>query len=562
MNKRRHLSALDMLFTMKSILKAFIPMFIIFFGKIEDVFKNHTIISICVVVLVLLLLLTVSYLSWKNFVYWFEKDRLVIRSGVFQKDEKTIYYQRIHSVNIQQPLFKRIFNVAQLQIETPGGKKGKSEGELRVLPLPVAIQLQQQLQYFSSITKEKGSISEDFFHTENRDISANGQIQDEENTIVTVKKASSFQEEQPQHQDEASFNDQEADSQHKRVLQGNIVDAPSQGRSSHSYASEIDRGYDAKTKLAIGELLKASLTSFNFGIAIAFIIGSLSFMDDFIRLFNPSFHMDQVLNKTGTVAAITIATLVIALVIALFVWLLSIVLYIFKFANYEISRNKEQIMISYGLLDRKSYIFDQKKVQAVIVEENILRQWLGFAELRIQVVTTDSNQEQLTIHPFIRTKDIGTFITQYLPHRRVTDHVELQSAPVRSYRFFVLVPLIITLLICGAAYYVWGSLGLWALVFIPIISLWSLLQLKDAGIFLDNQDLILRNRWLSRRTYYVKNSQIVMMQTRRSPGQRKKRLRSIGVRVLGSQSSYRVRALEEDIVLKVWKWYSKETKVT
>lgn len=568
MNKRRKLSPLDILFNLGSVFKAFIPALIIFYTRLVDLFKEYTLLASLGLALLLLLIVGLSFLSWKNFVYWFEKDRLIIRKGIFQKDEKTIYYQRIHSVNIQQPLLKRIFNVAQLQIETPGGKKGKSEGELSALPLPVALQLQQQLQYFSAIIKEKGSISADsftedgiyMFEDEKELHNATDRIEGDASLPMLAQEM------------ESSVQAVTVDQVFKREKEsGTLTDTAARESNDNSnvnensgeraYSNSWARQFDTQTKLSIAELLKASLTSLNFGIAIAFIVGIFSFADDFINLFNPSFSMDQLWDNQAAAASIWLASIILTCIIIAFVWLLSIALYILKFANYEITRSKAQIMIAYGLLDKKSFIFDQKKVQAVIIEENIVRQMLGFAELKVQVITADQNQEQLIVHPFIKKSEIESFIEQYLPHRKVDTQVKLQPAPIRSYRFYVLVPFIVSLAICGAAYFAWSLAGLWALMILPIVGLWSLIRLKDAGVWLENNELILRNRWISRVTYYVVRSQIVTLQTRRSPGQRKKKVRSIGVRVLGSTFSYRVKALEETIVLQIWQWYSKDKRV-
>src|SRR5690606_20983158 len=153
-------------------------------------------------------------------------------------------------------------------------------------------------------------------------------------------------------------------------------------------------------KLSVAELLKASLTSMNFGIALAFIVGIFSFADDFVNSFNPSFSMDELWNNQAAATSIWLVSIIFTCMIISFVSLLSVALYVLTFSNYEITRSKEQIMIAYGLLDKKSFIFDQKKVQAVILEENVVRQMLGYAELKVQVITADQNQEQLIVHPF------------------------------------------------------------------------------------------------------------------------------------------------------------------
>ncbi|BFH17117.1 PH domain-containing protein [Paenibacillus melissococcoides] len=73
-----------------------------------------------------------------------EADKLLIRQGLFFRDEKTIYYSRIHSVQVEQPLLQRLFGMAQLKIETPGGS-GESDGVLPTLSQERAEELRSLL---------------------------------------------------------------------------------------------------------------------------------------------------------------------------------------------------------------------------------------------------------------------------------------------------------------------------------------------------------------------------------------------------------------------------------
>src|SRR2546423_1371637 len=59
-----------------------------------------------------------SWLSWKRFTYIRDEQQLIVKSGILFRQVKTIDRNRIHSIQIQQPLIQRLFGIAQVVVET------------------------------------------------------------------------------------------------------------------------------------------------------------------------------------------------------------------------------------------------------------------------------------------------------------------------------------------------------------------------------------------------------------------------------------------------------------
>lgn len=79
---------------------------------------------------------------WRYFTYRYsvQDDRLVIRSGVFERSARIIPFARIHNVALQQSVLHRVFRVAEVKLESAGGKR--PEAEMRVLSLDHALALE------------------------------------------------------------------------------------------------------------------------------------------------------------------------------------------------------------------------------------------------------------------------------------------------------------------------------------------------------------------------------------------------------------------------------------
>ncbi|MFZ5655967.1 MAG: PH domain-containing protein [Pseudomonadota bacterium] len=79
---------------------------------------------------------------WRYFTYRYavQDDRIVVRSGLLERSARIIPFARIHNVALQQSLLHRVFRVAEVKLESAGGKR--PEAEMRVLALDDALALE------------------------------------------------------------------------------------------------------------------------------------------------------------------------------------------------------------------------------------------------------------------------------------------------------------------------------------------------------------------------------------------------------------------------------------
>lgn len=589
MNNARRLSKLDIAISFIRNIRNFIPLIILSYIRIKEAAERYLLWVLLVGGLLLLINGLMSFLVWRKFQYSLEQDRLIIRRGVITREEKTIYYSRIHSVNVQQPLLLRIFGAASLQIETPGGKPGKPEAELRVLQHAQALELQRQLKHLRSVSsgeRAKGSHEQQKSGVADQLQQQNDPVQfagaplaerDAENQETLHSDSQRYDAERhagQRHEESQPYKGQLKENQQYGAQQYEDQNYDEKRHEGYKYGEspelqqdaglniedQRDEPLDYLYRLSFGQLLKASLTSLNLNFALLFIFGVYSFADDVLDIIFPGMY-DRLLNGMfEQYSALPIFLILLLTIIVLgFVWLLSIAIYLIKFGDYQISRSHEQLSVSYGLLEKKSFIFDQNKVQAVIMDENPLRQWLGFAELRVQVITSNA-MEQLVIHPFARKKDIPAIMEQLLPDRTIQLRKVLHAPPAAAFRTYAMLPAILTLLIVAGAVWWWKWTGLWLLLLLPVILSWSFIRMRSAGVWLEGNDLVLRKRSINRVTYFVRRKHIVTLKLGTSPIQRKRKLHNIRVQVLGSAFAYKVKSIADEHVLPIWKWYSRGNK--
>lgn len=80
--------------------------------------------------------------------YWFstyryDETELVVRTGIFVKNERHIPYARIQSVDAKQNVFHRFFKVVDVKVQT--GTGGEAEATLSVLPFAALEEMRQRV---------------------------------------------------------------------------------------------------------------------------------------------------------------------------------------------------------------------------------------------------------------------------------------------------------------------------------------------------------------------------------------------------------------------------------
>jgi putative membrane protein len=84
------------------------------------------------------------YLVWRNTWYWFDSDGdFRVDSGVLTKRQRRLQLSRLQTVDVAQPLFARIFSMAELSVEVAGGRD--SRVKLRYLQLDDARALRNEV---------------------------------------------------------------------------------------------------------------------------------------------------------------------------------------------------------------------------------------------------------------------------------------------------------------------------------------------------------------------------------------------------------------------------------
>jgi putative membrane protein len=308
-------------------------------------------------------------------------------------------------------------------------------------------------------------------------------------------------------------------------------------------------------KITLTQLVLLSVTSGGVGVVLSAVLAFLSQFDNFI----PYKKLFGGIEKWAVSNIIIIALLVFSGF--LLAWVVALIGTMLKYANFTVTKTDRDLIIFKGLLERRQITIPLKRIQAIRINENLIRQFLGYATVYVESAggsTANKEGSKVMLLPIVKKNQIGQILEPYL-----TDYVITKSfvpAPKRALRrylfrsWYFIVPITVISLIFLKAW------GLFSLLLLAAGSLWSILKYKDAGWSLDQQQLSLRSRTIIRTTVFMKKNKIQSVNMRESYFQQKGKLGSIEAFVKSGlgPSGGEVIDLEKNDIQAIYRWYSGE----
>lgn len=298
------------------------------------------------------------------------------------------------------------------------------------------------------------------------------------------------------------------------------------------------------------DLIIAASTSGRFGIALS-ILGTLfSQIEPVIReseMFEYFFEMLP--SQTDTFLIISI--LLIFVVVA---WLISFFSTLFMYGDFKVEVKEDELIISRGIFEKKRITVPYKRIQAIYVNEGLLRQPLGFGSVHLESAGygDDKGTGSIMLFPLISHNKISKLLHEILPSYDV--RMNGFGPPVRAARRYIFrSAFLLTVITAGIYWVLFPTNWIWLL---PILSIgWGWLKYKDAAVAWDENALILRNRNLSKTTSIVKRDRIQDVSVSESWIQRYRNLCTLQVYVASGDhgKSFVVQDLERDEVFELLK---------
>ncbi len=175
----------------------------------------------------------------------------------------------------------------------------------------------------------------------------------------------------------------------------------------------------------------------------------------------------------GVLKHASIGIYAVIIFIGLFIaWLLSIAGMMIKHANFKIKKKEHELVITRGIIEKHQVTIPLRKIQAIKMKENVIRQLFGYATVAIVSAGSAGNEKegaQTILFPIIRKSKLGVMLNGFTPDYVLEENRNhLPKRALRRYLFrsiifsvFVIIPLCIL-------FKPWGYASLLVLPVVPI----------------------------------------------------------------------------------------------
>lgn len=474
--KRMHPAATILNF-FKILKDLIVPAVLGFFATLRNINLGGFWLEILYIVVIILILLTYSYLSWYRFTYRVENEELRIEYGILVRKKRYISKSRIQSIDLTAGIIHRIFGLVKVEVQT-AGSDNSAEGALK------------------AVKREEG-----------------------EALRSALKELS----------------------------------AP----------TNVPEEYDEKTeepgpsyKISLKRLLIAATTSGGIGVFLSVFaifgsqINQIVPEDFFVDAYNWVTHLSIVIIVT------------LGIIVGFILWLMAIAGTFLKYSYFTISKKNEEIFITRGLLEKKQLTVPLKKIQAVRIQESMLRQPFGFATVYAEVAggSSDKGEDFSTVlFPLLRASEVEAFIKELIPSYQT--NLSWNRLPKRSARRFITraaIPVVIPLIPLVYFFPKYSWIGI---ILLAVTIVFGYISYRDAGHVIKGNQLSFRSRFFNRNTIIAHRKRIQALSGKENWFQKRQSLRTSQFSVASNSGSslgksFKVKDMEAGNSGEIMKWYS------
>ena len=181
-----------------------------------------------------------------------------------------------------------------------------------------------------------------------------------------------------------------------RLLQNEVKKSSSETQE-FPFVESIEKQLEEEhpfIKISFLSLLKIGITS-NYGRSISLLLLFFITVSDYIKKITGRdvFHDENIENYVDKNLVIQTFSIFIILLLST-VLVINLVRIVFKYYNYNITRQKGSLLLSFGLLNTKSTIIKPEKVQITTVTSNYFQKKMNILELKIRQATNGEKEER------------------------------------------------------------------------------------------------------------------------------------------------------------------------
>lgn len=306
--------------------------------------------------------------------------------------------------------------------------------------------------------------------------------------------------------------------------------------------------------LSMKDLLIAASTSGGIGVMLPIVGTFASQLDSII----PEDFYVIAFNWLSGFSWVIIAAL--AFFSVFIAWFASFMGVILKYANFQLKRYDDRIVITRGLLEKRELTFQLHRVQGIRVVENVLRQPFGYATVHVESAGGAGPEVGMSamLLPIIKRKHLNRELNKIMSGYQLPD--QMNTLPRRSMKRYIFRGVLPSVLLLPLLW--WLPSSLWVLLIIPIgiLVFWGILRFKDGKWFVNDKAFYIQTRGLSRSLLITEKRRMQDFEVTESFFQKRHQLTSLKTSILsaGVGKVFRLMDVDRKEGKDVFNWFTRE----
>ncbi|RFU67389.1 hypothetical protein D0469_15065 [Peribacillus saganii] len=301
------------------------------------------------------------------------------------------------------------------------------------------------------------------------------------------------------------------------------------------------------------ELFLMAATSGGVGVVFS---GAMAFFSQFEEMI----PYKRIFKGLGQFVQTGILFIILAVIAGLLIaYIIATAGIVMKYAFFTVKKTEDELIISRGLMERRQLTIPLKKIQGIRITENIIRQPLGFASVIVEYAggsVMDKENSQVMLFPLIKKGRVALLLKEFVPEFETGEG--MAELPQRAFLRYLFRQWIIVLPVVAGCLLFLRPWGYAAILLLPLSAGWAYLCYRSGGWSITGDQLLLRYRFLSQETLFVKKRRIQVLESNNSWFQGRKQLATISATIksgLGPRAG-RVVDLELQDAEDIKQWFS------
>lgn len=247
----------------------------------------------------------------------------------------------------------------------------------------------------------------------------------------------------------------------------------------------------------------------------------------------------------------------LVLVVILLSWIVAIgISYVMNY-GFTLENSDDKLLISKGLLEKKRITVPLHRIQGIRIVENPLRQLFGYCRVIIDSggSSGESNEANVVLMPFTKKKRAIELLEKQFP--QYDWQLPQRKVPKKALLRYLLKPVYILAIPLAALSYFVYPYGLLSLILIPLFMLLAYTQYRTAGFSINELQLTLINRGLSKTTFVTSKKRIQSMTLKQNFFAERKDIATNEVNIMSGSGGFLSSAKHFDLkdMQDMMEWY-------